>query len=57
MWATHKDNCNNENHKKVERKCTPIKCVETGEVFKNQKEAAASVGVCRYNINNVITGK
>lgn len=58
QWATRSENCRNENNNRnVERRRTPIKCVETGEVFKNQKEAAASVGVCRYNINNVITGK
>ena len=58
MWSTHKDNCNNENNnRKASRNKTKIICVETGKIYKDQADAARAIGVCRYNINNVITGK
>lgn len=57
-WATRKENCNNEiNFRNVSRNKTKIICVETGEIYESQTDAAKSTGIGRYNINNVITGK
>lgn len=34
-----------------------IICIETGEVYESQAEAARETGIGRYNISNCITGK
>ena len=34
-----------------------VKCVETGEIFDSQAQAARETGIGRYNISNCITGK
>ena len=34
-----------------------IICVETGEIYNSQAEAARETGIGRYNISNCITGK
>ena len=56
-WATRKENCNYEIHKERKGNLTPIRCIETGEVYESQAAAARETGIGRYNINNVITGK
>ena len=56
-WVTRKENCNNEGGKRRGGKRTPIRCVETGEIFANQTEAAKFIGTSAYNVSNCITGK
>ena len=34
-----------------------VKCVETGEVYKNCADASRETGIHRYGINNVLNGK
>ena len=58
-WQTRKQNLDTDSFRekaKIKR-FTKIKCVETGEIFKSQAEAAREMGIGRYNINNVLMGK
>lgn len=37
-------------------RAAPIRCIETGEIYQCQVDAANAVGVCKSAINNVLTG-
>ena len=57
VWATsaeNKANCDLKGRKKIK---TPIRCVETGEVFKSMVQAAEWAGIHRYGINCVLLGR
>jgi DNA-directed RNA polymerase subunit N (RpoN/RPB10) len=42
---------------KARKYIVPVRCVETGKVYKSQAQAARELGIHRYGISNVITGK
>lgn len=50
QWISSKDNVIKDQGKK-------IRCVETGQIFKSQKEAAEAMGCCHQNISNCLRGK
>ena len=57
-WVTAKENINYSvasRRKKIF--FTPIKCVETGEIFPSQVAAATSIGRCPQCISHCLTGK
>lgn len=58
-WQTREQNIDTDSFREKikHRERTKIICVETGDIFDNQAEAARWLGVCRHNINNVILGK
>lgn len=59
FWKTRSENLNTEHWKECakHRLRTPIRCVETGVVYKNQAEAAKAIGKHKYGINNCLLGK
>lgn len=58
-WMTRAQNLDTEHFRELakNRKYTPVRCVETGIIYKNQTAAAKAVGIHRYGINNALTGK
>lgn len=57
QWLTYSENLLKSNKRDYDRTHRPVRCVETGEVFKNQAEAGRAIGKHRYGINNVLKGK
>jgi hypothetical protein len=56
-WVTSAENKANRPTKGVKKLCTPILCIETGEVFKSQAAAARAKGIHKQGIANVLAGK
>lgn len=56
QWITQSENVKKGNIH-FSRPHRPVRCVETGEVFKNQTEAGRAIGKHKYGINNVLKGK
>ena len=56
QWLTYSENLQKANMRRP-RPRIPVRCVETGEVFANQAEAARAIGKHRYGINSVLKGK
>ena len=59
-WATAKENINygTGNERRIKNRLyTPIKCIETGEVFPTQAMAAKSIGRSPTSIRNCLSGK
>lgn len=57
-WVTAAENNSRDSERKhVSRPRREVRCVETGEVFKNQKEAADAIGITKQAISHCITGK
>lgn len=59
-WATAKENINYGTANERRRKSwqiTPIRCVETGEIFPTQAAAAQSIGRCAQCIRHCLVGK
>lgn len=57
-WVTEKENCNYEkNNSSYARPRTRILCIETGDIYKNQREAANVIGITPQAISHCITGK
>lgn len=58
-WCTRSENCQHRNH--VLGVETPnkgkVKCVETGVVYKNGKEASRQTGICYCSINRAANNK
>lgn len=50
QWMSDKDNVIKSQGKK-------IRCIETGQIFKSQTEAAKAMGCCHQNISNCLRGK
>lgn len=50
QWMSDKDNITKSQGKR-------IRCIETGQIFKSQKEAAEVMGCCHQNISNCLRGK
>lgn len=59
FWKTRSENINTDHWREAHKSYlrTPIRCVETGEVFPSQSAAARSIGLHPYGINNVLQGK
>lgn len=57
-WVTAAENNSKETERKhVSRPRKEVRCVETGVVYKNQKEAADAIGITKQAISHCITGK
>lgn len=56
-WVTSAENKANADCKGRKISRTPIRCVETGEVFKSMVQAAEACGIHRYGINSVLLGR
>ena len=58
-WCTHKENLDTDHFREMakEKKFTKVRCVETGEVFKNMRRAAEAIGKHYYGINLCLLGK
>ena len=56
-WVTSAENKANVEVRGRKISRTPIKCVETGEVFKSMVQAAEWAGIHRYGINCCVLGK
>lgn len=58
-WTTRSENLSTEHYREAQKvkQFTPIKCVETGEVFPSQAAAARWAGIHKYGINNVLKGR
>lgn len=57
QYITHSENSKKGNLKGVKRPHRPVKCVETGIVYKTQTEAAIATGIHKYGISSVLRGK
>ena len=59
-WATASENANygTANKRRIaNRQYTPIRCIETGEIFSTQDAAAKSIGKTAQSIRNCLYGK
>jgi hypothetical protein len=56
-WATSSENKQHSPQTGIKRVHTKIRCVETGEIYKNCSEAARAVGVHSYTLNCCVNGK
>lgn len=50
QWMSDLDNVTKSQGKR-------IRCIETGQIFKSQSEAAKAMGCCHQNISNCLRGK
>lgn len=57
QYMTHAENIKMSIADRKKPEITPIRCVETGEIYNNQTQAAAAVGINRQCIVNVLAGK
>lgn len=58
-WMTHKENLDTDSFRQKQRKklFTKIRCVETGQIFANQRAASRFCGRNWQGINHVLLGK
>lgn len=58
-WMTHKENLDTDSFREKQKKKqhTKIRCVETGEIFPDQRKASKFCNRHWYGINNVLMGK
>ena len=58
-WATVKENVNHGTcrERAAAGKMVPVRCVETGEVYKSVKAAGAAINVAPGYISRCLTGK
>lgn len=58
-WCTRKQNLDTDHFREAQKnkQFTKVRCVETGEVFKNMREAANKIGKHYYGINLCLLGK
>ena len=56
-WTTGKENIGYTSFVGKNKCFSRIRCVETGEIYESQAAAARAIGIHRYGINNVLTGK
>ena len=58
-WMTHSENLDTDSFRQKQKKkqFTKIKCVETGEIFPDQRKAAQFCNRNWYGINLVLAGK
>ena len=56
-WVSSKENKQNADFAGKPKCFSKVRCVETGEVYKDCADAARAVGVHRYAINCVLLGK
>ena len=58
-WCTRSENLNTDHFREAQRNkiWSKVRCVETGEVFKNMREAANKIGKHYYGINLCLLGK
>lgn len=58
-WCTRKENLDTDHYREAakNRIRSKVRCVETGEIFASQAEAARWVGKNKYGINLVLNGK
>lgn len=58
-WCTRAQNLNTEHFREAQKnkQFTKVRCVETGEVFKNMRKAAEAIGKHYYGINLCLLGK
>lgn len=59
FWCTRRENVDTDHFREAQKnkKFTKVRCVETGEVFKNMREAAEKIGKHYYGINLCLLGK
>lgn len=50
QWMSDKDNI-------IKSQGNKIRCIETGQIFNSQTEAAEAMGCCHQNISNCLRGK
>ena len=57
-WMTRKENLDTDSFRQKQKTklFTKIKCVETGEIFKDQRAAARATGIHPQGITNVLQG-
>lgn len=58
-WVTSSDNCNygTRNFKiSINKKNTPVECIETGMIYRSIKEASGKTGIDMSSINMCCTG-
>ena len=58
-WMTRKENLNTDSfrQKQKTKQFTKVRCVETGEIFKDQRAAARAAGIHPQGITNVLMGR
>jgi hypothetical protein len=56
-WVTSAENKANSPQQGKKKTRTPVKCVETGEIFKSMVQAAEFAGCHRYSINCCLLGQ
>lgn len=56
-WVTQKENVEHSLHHLPNNLLSPVKCVETGEIFKSQKEASEFVNIAPSVISLAASGK
>ena len=58
-WMTRNENLNTAHfrEKQLKKYFNKILCVETGEIFNTQREAAKALNIHPYGINSVLLGK
>ncbi len=59
FWCTRAQNLDTDHFREAQKNKmrTPVRCVETGEVFKNMRKAAEAIGKNYYGINLCLLGK
>lgn len=57
QYITYSENSRKGNLKGVKRPRRPVRCVETGIVYKTQSEASRATGIHKYAISSVLRGK
>ena len=57
-WMTRKENLDTDSFRQKQKTklFTKVRCVETGEIFKDQRAAARAVGIHPQGITNVLSG-
>jgi hypothetical protein len=59
FWCTRRENVDTDHFREAQKKKirSKVRCVETGEIFKNMREAAEEIGKHYYGINLCLLGK
>lgn len=59
FWCTRAQNLDTDHYREAQKnkQFTKVRCVETGEVFKNMRAAAEAIGKHYYGINLCLLGK
>lgn len=58
-WTTHKENCNHGTRIKrcADKHCKPVRCIETGIIYRSATDAARELGINQGWIANCLSDK